>query len=167
MKDLVDKLLKAGKITEEDIITFELLDPSMEEATTIAHSIWCTFDHNQECGWEAEAQIAEGPLWARPAHALWLSLAKKLFAMLGIDAGLFLISIGAVRRILAQESKETKQLLLLTLDPAKFWSALEETARAACGPELSSENVIGELQYLSDESWPPQKGPDSQEIELA
>lgn len=74
-REILDKLIKLGKITEEDVIEADCRIVNAKKANLVdtLHIVYCTLNHdNGECDWYKEEQ-ADYP-WGEPFHQEWLKL---------------------------------------------------------------------------------------------
>ncbi len=74
-REILDQLVKAGKITEGDIN--KIMTPAKRKLVEIVHLLMCTKDHDKsECSWYIEEQM-DGT-WKGPDHLQWIEKADDI-----------------------------------------------------------------------------------------
>jgi hypothetical protein len=77
--DVINKLLEAGKITDDDILEAQanIMTEEKERIIENLHVIFCEEDHDKgECLWYEEANMTD--VWNRPQHLKYLAYYTEL-----------------------------------------------------------------------------------------
>ena len=114
-QEIVDKLLEAGKISEDDIKKIGKASPSHELMTAVHlfHTFFCcklhTTDKEDKCRFYDEMEI-KNPCYGKE-HKMWIDKVLTLCDELEIDVDKLNVALGNLSRIISNLTPTTECLL--------------------------------------------------------
>lgn len=98
LREVLRKLKEAGKVTDEDLR--EILGPSdeLKQISTGLHTMLCTKDHNEECGWQQE--IIFDDFWEMKSHVKWIEKAEQFLEEFNLTEGEALLHLSTAINII-------------------------------------------------------------------
>lgn len=75
MKEVLEKLKEAGKITDKDILEVLGISDEMKQIVDTMHLLLCKDNHDTLCEYPQEEIFDE--VWEMPAHSKWLKYANR------------------------------------------------------------------------------------------
>ena len=113
-QEIVDKLLEAGKISEDDIKKIGKASPSdkLMTAVHLFHTFFCCKSHitdKYECGFYGEMET-KNP-WSEKEHKMWIDKVLIFCDDLGIDIEALNVALGDLSRIISNLTPTTECLL--------------------------------------------------------
>ena len=113
-QEIVDKLLEAGKISEDDIKKIGKASPSdkLMTAVHLFHTFFCCKSHitdKYKCGFYDEME-AKNP-WSGKEHKMWIDKVLTFCDDLGIDIEALNVALGDLSRIISNLTPTTECLL--------------------------------------------------------
>jgi len=122
-QDILDYLVKIGKVKEGDIIEAVVARPSniLKRTTDIVHTFCCTLDHTDACQYYEEEELED--TWVSWRHIQWLDIVMDLMRDAGIETEKeFELSLRNVIDTMTSKNESFHKLLnLITkLNPEAF-----------------------------------------------
>lgn len=142
-KEVLNRLLESGKITQEDIneVTFEAL----KNAAVIIHSICCFENHgvDEGCHWYVE-EARGANVWAEgTSHHKWLKQAKDLARTYGLSPKELETRLKQIYAIIGKADLIHLQIINSIIEPLLGWAhemqatPADQLDEPAAAPQIS------------------------------
>jgi len=109
LREVLEALKKAGKITDEDIM--EIVGPSNEfkQLVDAMHLLLCTKNHDTECSYDHEDVFEK--YWEAPAHVEWCEKVNDFLSAFKLDDRKGLAAMAAALQIIGSQPRAVIYLI--------------------------------------------------------